>query len=1027
MKKLLKWVAVLLGVFLGIGGTLVLAYLMDWPLQWVGVGWVGVTGVVCAVIGLLRWRSRRQTAAAVEEHQAPDTARGRALAERWKEFVQTLRKARIKGGIDPVGEAPWYLVLGPGGCGKTALVSEAGVSGPEPGGEPGSGFRWRLLEQGVVLDAPGTYAVPRDPEDEEEWRAFLALVRRTRKSEPLNGVLIAVSAETLLGAERSELQKLGAALAKRLDEMATGLGVVVPVYLLVTQCDRISGMVRFFQAFPAPVRDQAWGGLNDLREAGPPALAFLERVCGQIYGRLRELRLTLLGESETDPLHPEAYLFPEEFRALEEPLRNLLGTVFEDNPYREPAFCRGLYFCSARQEGMPVSRFLPGLGLEGEQLAASGTGHGWFLKGFFTAVLARDRALVSPTSKAIGWSRLTLNVGLSIWLVVCIVLGALLSVTFVQDLRTIRMVAGEIPSSPYLGQEFAANLGMIDQLREAIEGARARDAERWLPRLGLTQSTRLIRQMESVFCGRFGKGILEPLDRELDLSLDRVAVGGAPQEVARHVDYMSRRSSLLQIASAEDVSADALSGAAVPAFALVLGRLSGDAGEGAVQQVEREFLAYLRWQADRRVLEENLAAEQKRIQGFLSRRSIGFAWLDDWANLQTDLEEATAVPYWGDDVPLDGGGILHVERAYTPDGWEKIHRFMGEIQASLTGEAEVREVLEQFESAYRTEYLHQWERFLAGFPDGFHRWFERARQVDLVGKLAAPDSPYAQVLAYVPEALAPAVQLTRAGEQLPAWVSLVYHYERLADPEYQRELKGGEGVLGRWTSKSGKALGNLKTRLRGETDDQKLEKRDRQAYPHLTVYQETLRQVAAQASSPRAAHQMARDTYLEAEALVGEPGKPANKNVWALKKLRSVVSSGNPQEKVFWDLFERPLEQVWSVVLDQAQLDLEEQWQEKVLAEGKGLSGWELVEVLQGPEGKVWSFQEQALAPFLKKSGNRGYLPRTLYGDGLEFSPGFLQLLTRGRLSGQALRGEYRVQVAALPTDANAGATQQPH
>ena len=186
--------------------------------------------------------------------------------------------------------------------------------------------------------------------------------------------------------------------------------------------------------------------------------------------------------------------------------------------------------------------------------------------------------------------------------------------------------------------------------------------------------------------------------------------------------------------------------------------------------------------------------------------------------------------------------------------------------------------------------------------------------MDLVGKLAAPDSPYAQLLAYAPTALAPAVELTGSGEKLPAWVPLLYHYERLADPEYQRKLKGGEGVIGSWTSKSGKALGDLKTRLRGETDDQKLEKRDRQAYPHLTVYQETLRQAAAQVLSPRAAHQLVRDTYLEAEALVGEPEKPANRNAWALTRLRSVLSASNPREAVFWSLFERPLEQVWSVL-----------------------------------------------------------------------------------------------------------------
>jgi type VI secretion system protein ImpL len=269
--------------------------------------------------------------------------------------------------------------------------------------------------------------------------------------------------------------------------------------------------------------------------------------------------------------------------------------------------------------------------------------------------------------------------------------------------------------------------------------------------------------------------------------------------------------------------------------------------------------------------------------------------------------------------------------------------------------------------------------------------------------------------------------LTAGEETLPEWVPLAFHYRRLADPEYQRELKGGEGVLGRWTAKGGRLLGDLKTGLRGESDESKLVKRDRQALPYLTVYQEALKQAAAQTVSPKAAHLEVLATYQEAGTAAGEPQKVVNRVFWAQAQLRGELSSGNPREEPFWGLLVRPAEQVWRVLQSQAQDHLEKLWQESVLAEGKGLSGWELVEALQGPEGKIWEFQDKELSAFLDKDRKRGYLSRKLHGGSMHFSPAFLALLSRGKLSGSALQGEYRVQVAALPTDANPGASLQPH
>jgi type VI secretion system protein ImpL len=94
--------------------------------------------------------------------------------------------------------------------------------------------------------------------------------------------------------------------------------------------------------------------------------------------------------------------FPLEFAALKPQLRSFLGTLFEDNPYQYRALFRGFYFTSAVQEGRAVGqasqrvagRFalrVPELKADSAQVVAQ---HGFFLRGLFSKVIFADRHLV---------------------------------------------------------------------------------------------------------------------------------------------------------------------------------------------------------------------------------------------------------------------------------------------------------------------------------------------------------------------------------------------------------------------------------------------------------------------------------------------------------------------------------------------------------------------------------------------------------------------------------------------------------
>jgi type VI secretion system protein ImpL len=174
-------------------------------------------------------------------------------------------------------------------------------------------------------------------------------------------------------------------------------------------------------------------------------------------------------------------LFPEEFERLEPGLASFIKGAFQENPYQETPILRGIYFSSGRQEGTPYSHFLKELGLIEEREVLPGTTRGFFLHDFFSKILPKDRGLFAPTQRALNWSRLTKNLGLTSWLAVGIAVCGLLSYAFVKNLRTIGDIAEEFPRLPVLEGEIYTDIYTMERFRKAIITVAERNRGWWIP------------------------------------------------------------------------------------------------------------------------------------------------------------------------------------------------------------------------------------------------------------------------------------------------------------------------------------------------------------------------------------------------------------------------------------------------------------------------------------------------------------------------------------------------------------------
>ncbi|MBT8342844.1 MAG: type VI secretion system protein ImpL, partial [Desulfatitalea sp.] len=173
----------------------------------------------------------------------------RELRRRFREAVATLKKSHLKGQGNPLYVLPWYLIVGKSGSGKSTAIKSARL--PSPFGDVNrvSGIEgtrncdWWFFDDSVVIDIAGRYTLHHDEAlDKSEWLAFLKHLVKYRRREPINGIIVAVEADQLLGGDLERIEDEGRAVRRRIDEVIHVMGAKFPIYLMVTKCDLIFGM-----------------------------------------------------------------------------------------------------------------------------------------------------------------------------------------------------------------------------------------------------------------------------------------------------------------------------------------------------------------------------------------------------------------------------------------------------------------------------------------------------------------------------------------------------------------------------------------------------------------------------------------------------------------------------------------------------------------------------------------------------------------------------------------------------------------
>ena len=416
-----------------------LAVIMLCLLLWFGGEYVGLTNpesrqivIICVILawllfGLFEWIRAFKNSQKIEKtlYDQSHTQALRAIDEK-KENIELLqrqfdkalgmlKKSNMKGGFfgnTALSTLPWYMFIGPPASGKSTALVDSGLEFPcltenRRGIQGIGGTRncdWWFTNQGVLLDTAGRYVME---EEDQEWTAFLQMLKNGRKPYALNGVMVAVSLMDVTNWSEQDFERHVSQIRRRLDELILTLGIIFPVYVVFTKCDLLKGFLPFFSDLTKSEREQIWGSTLewDQKKDSSPAAFFEEEFDGLVKRLITQRQRTLV-QTPNSTQAAQILQFPLQFASSKEKLNRFVDVLFHPSRYQDNPRFRGFYFMSGTQVGHPIDRILAsitqasGLALSEKKVEQeTGPTKSFFIKDFFTRVVFPDQNLTYPTSR----------------------------------------------------------------------------------------------------------------------------------------------------------------------------------------------------------------------------------------------------------------------------------------------------------------------------------------------------------------------------------------------------------------------------------------------------------------------------------------------------------------------------------------------------------------------------------------------------------------------------------------------------
>ncbi|KVP81048.1 type VI secretion system protein ImpL [Burkholderia ubonensis] len=1026
----------------------------DWPL------W-SAPAVFCTVLtgwllfrftrrALRAVRARRQLARLdVSEHLSGDREiPERRVTARWQAALGELEQAAPAPGLlggRPRDALPWYLVIGRSSSGKTTALARARVASPlrrarrDTPVEPTEDCDWWCFDDAVVLDLAGRFAEPDATDaDRHEWSAILDQLGSARARKGINGVVVAIDVPRLVEADRDALTIDGCAVRERLEHLIRLFDRRFPVYVLVTQCDRLYGFEEWAAQLAPEDRERAFGYLGD-----HDTNAFISHAFESVAAHLSALRTAQMMRDE--PPSPRALMLPQELERVRPALDVFAHAAFGPNAYQETPYLRGLLFTSGRQSGGARSLTLPDW-LDTAPVCPV-DGAGLFLYDVFARVLPGDRDASRPVERP-RRSRLTLRrLGLTVWLLACVTAGLLMTDSFIDDRQTVELIRHDYPAHPRFAGDPEGDARMLERIGRVIA-----EVDRYNERLFLRQMAdatpvgRLAADLKVRYVARYRQSIEPFADRLFFGESDSTDVALRIRNLVHYVNLMQARQH----------GADRATLALMSAPMIICAPDNGacDHGDGLSPRLTALAVSHVAWSTpDDSALAARIAAAQVQLERLAYRDPNG-AWLLDLPDAATP-HDVTLSDFW----PTAAARALppalrdvRVPGALTAAHRPVIDAFLDDMALAVANRPKFAFHRGAFDAWYSAQRVDTWRDFVERFPQGAQLLTTEAQWRSVVDRIPGHRDPFALLLTHVAREFESAHD-----DALPPWLRFVRTVSRMLASARTPATDGSLGsMLGTISRSGGQAL---RETLGGAPSQARLTlERDAALLPALIGYERHIAALAVDAlAGPGAAYRLAADFHgFGANPSVESSAMRAADD--ALREVKRLAGDRDVGGDVIWSLVGGPMHTVFAYVEQQASCALQSAWERDVLWPlRRAATRGDANDRLFGPQGAIWTFADGPAKPFVRLGAARASAVDTL-GYRLPFSDSFLpmldeaaarrvaqaqrdverrsrqqmaveldeQIASRGRQIDVLRAQTIRLEIVALPTDVNPDAQAKP-
>ncbi|MBF7729555.1 type VI secretion protein IcmF/TssM N-terminal domain-containing protein [Pseudomonas sp. N040] len=905
----------------------------------------------------------------------------------WNAGIRLLNQSRLGRLGAPLYVLPWFLMLGESGAGKSTLLTRSGLlSSLRPVNQranvaPTGTLDWWFLERSVVLDPAGRL-IEGAGESGFEWKRLLYWLLRSRRREPLNGLLLVLNSEQLLNESDERLADQGQRLRVRLDELVKVFGARLPVYLIITGAEALPGLTEWGAELSDEQREQPFGLLSSQRESG--ADAFLDEMFSGLGKRLFELRIELGLRGLPSQA---AFSLPERVAELRQRLEKVLLPAFDASPYSEPPLLCGLF-------------------LTGEIQGQDRMRQGLFSRELLGQLLPQQRYAYQPVDSWRHWRRLLAHLAVIGWLGLCAGTAALLLYAYPHTREVLNQSLQEQPPATDFSGGLDTDLAALQRFRQAQEDFTAQHQG------GVKDLLPFSRRIEQVqahyradFVALFNSEVRQPVfELIMSQSLRNALASGNPSVIAAYAEFVVRSINLLD-ARLNNQPMDQLP---LPGHGLGLlyqAYAPGTApalSSAEMATIGTSMLAYMKWQTDIALLQNQRSSLLVMLDS-MGLENLPLSWLTAWADLQGNLPPIRLTDYWPDadtaDIKLNG--------AYTIAGRDAILGFIDELGKASRDQQLWKAQRARFLTQYDSDTQDAWYQFIQQFLLASRNHLDsRADWLETLSVVGTRNDPYIKLLSKTAKRFA----LIPVAER-DAWASRAVEIDRLLALANNNDLHSGTGslnitnALGGDVLKSvaaGASVSSASRQVRADLTQAKL----------LEQFQSTISGVVADLQKSDAqAFKVAQDTW-------GFGSDPAVKAapLWTAHDLRNnliqSIGTQDPRDDVVMALVTGSLDFSLAYAGEIAACQLQSDWNSQVLSAIQGVQDPVLInELLYGDKGQLTAFLKGSVTPFVQR-GTNTFSGREALGAKIPLNGAFFAYVSRMQYAQNDLASAQRQSAA---------------